>query len=61
MNQPSRRKLALSIQTIRVLGPARLRAAQGGTALVGEVDPPTAPVTDRDGGGAAGRTERCDP
>jgi hypothetical protein len=59
MNKRSARKLVLTTETLRVLKPARLRAVRGGGDLVVETDPVTAPTTDRDGGGDAGRTDRC--
>jgi hypothetical protein len=55
MKKKTGRKLMLSSETLRTLNPGRLGAVRGGTVLVSETDPATAPPSDRDGGGS-GRT-----
>jgi hypothetical protein len=59
MHKLPARKLVLTTETLRVLAPARLHAARGGSAIVVVTDPATAPTTDRDGGGTMRRTDDC--
>jgi hypothetical protein len=52
-----RRKLTLTTESLRVLNPARLGLARGGTVLVNPDDPISAPPTDRDTGGPKRTTD----
>jgi hypothetical protein len=53
------RPLRLTRETLRALTPSKLHVVRGGSGLVTEPDPATAPDTDRDGRGPARTDYSC--